>query len=392
MFFGFFYELCRVNLYTANLKNRNMATIQNGQAAAARPKRIMALDVMRGLTIVCMIIVNNAGGPESYAQLRHSEWNGLTVCDLVFPFFLFIMGVTTYLSMAGRGFKADGPTVRKILRRTLVILLICWALHWFDGLLDGRGWFDFSRLRLTGVLTRIALCYCAVSFLALILPMRGMIIAAVALTAGYGALLLTGNGFDNDLSNINNIIDRFLLAPEHMYTKRPVDPEGLLGTLPAIAHTIVGFCCGAIIKSRAELSEKLLRLMVCGALLMAAGWMASSIFPLNKRVWSPSYLMVTCGMAATLLATLSYFIDMRGERRPFTLFEAFGVNPLFLYVLAEAIGPIASSTGLRASAYGVISAAIADPCAASAVYSIALALITGAVAIPLYRRRIYIKI
>lgn len=374
------------------LKEKSMTTVQNGQAAAARPKRIMALDVMRGLTIVCMIIVNNAGGPESYAQLRHSEWNGLTVCDLVFPFFLFIMGVTTYLSMSSRGFRADGPTVRKILRRTLLILLICWALHWFDGLLDGRGWLDFSRLRLTGVLTRIALCYCAVSFLALFLSMRGMIIAAVILTAGYGALLLAGHGFDNDLSNINNIVDRFLLSPDHLYTKRPVDPEGLLGTFPAIAHTIVGFCCGALIKSRDELSVKLLKLMVCGALLMATGWVFSAVFPINKRVWSPSYIMVTCGMAATLLATLSYFIDMRGERRPFVFFEAFGVNPLFLYVLGEALGPIASSTGIRAQIYGVISAAVTNPCAASAVYSVGLALIIGMVAIPLYRRRIYIKI
>lgn len=378
--------------YTATLKNRIMATVQNGHTGTARPKRIMALDVMRGLTIVCMIIVNNSGGPESYSQLRHSEWNGLTLCDLVFPFFLFIMGMTTYLSMAGRGFSADWPVIRKILKRTLVILLICWALHWFDNVIDGRGWLDFGHLRLTGVLTRIALCYCAVSFMALLLPLRGMALAAVLLVALYGALLLCGNGFENSLSNINNIIDRALLTPEHLYTRRPVDPEGLLGTIPAIAHTIVGFCCGALIRSRQALADRLLRLMVCGALLMAAGWALGGVFPVNKRVWSPSYLMITCGMAATLLATLSYFIDMRGLRRPFTVCEAVGVNPLFLYVLAEAFGPVASATGLRHGAYEAILQAVPDPCAASAVYSVTLALITIAIAIPLYRRRIYIKI
>ena len=368
--------------------------------APSKPARIMALDVMRGLTIVCMIIVNNSGGPDSYMQLRHSDWNGLTLCDLVFPFFLFIMGITTYLSMASRGFRADRATVVKILRRTLLILLICWALHWFEGLTAGREWYDLSHLRLTGVLTRIALCYCAVSVLALVFRMKGMIITAIILTCGYGLLLLTGNGFENDLSNVNNIVDRALLAADHLYTKRPVDPEGLLGTLPAIAHTIVGFCCGALLRRHDALSEKLLKLMVCGALLMAAGWALSGLLPINKRVWSPSYLLISCGMAATLLATLSYFIDMRSIRRPFTIFEAFGVNPLFLYVFAEALGPIARMTSATGGVYGCYLSLLdatplpagSLPCAASLLYSLTLALIMGAIALPLYRRRIYIKI
>ena len=111
-----------------------MEKSQNG----TKGKRLTALDVMRGITIVGMIIVNNSGGSESYAALRHSDWNGLTPCDLVFPFFLFIMGITTYLSLAKNGFRAGSGTIRKILRRTLIILLICWGLHWFDNLCSGR--------------------------------------------------------------------------------------------------------------------------------------------------------------------------------------------------------------------------------------------------------------
>ncbi len=127
--------------------------------APEKGKRILALDVMRGMTIALMIVVNNSGGPESYIQLQHSVWNGMTLCDLVFPFFLFIMGVTTYLSLSKNGFKREGKTIVKIFRRTVSILLVCWFLHWFDNVCAGKGWLDFTSLRLTGVLTRVALCY-----------------------------------------------------------------------------------------------------------------------------------------------------------------------------------------------------------------------------------------
>lgn len=366
--------------------------ISTMEADKSQNKRLTALDVMRGITIVGMIIVNNAGGPESYSALRHSDWNGLTPCDLVFPFFLFIMGITTYLSLAKSGFRATGGAMRKILRRTLTILLICWALHWFDNVCSGRGLLDFGHLRLTGVLTRIALCYCVVSVLALYASRRAMMWIAAALLAVYGAALLLFNGYANDLSNVNALVDRALLSTGHLYTKRPVDPEGLFGTIPAIAHTIIGFCCGALLRSGQPLGERLLRLMVAAVLLMVAGYVLSALLPVNKRVWSPSYVLVSCGMAAAMLATLSYFIDMRGAGHWFEFFRAFGVNPLFLYVGSEALAVVIGSTGAKTVIYSAITTAVPDPKLASAIYSVGLMLLMGLAAMPLYRKKIYIKI
>lgn len=351
----------------------------------------MALDVMRGITVFFMIIVNN-GWEVSYEQLRHSDWNGLTCCDLVFPFFLFIMGVTTYLSLSKTNFAISWPTVGKILKRTVLILLICWALHWFDNVCDGKGWLDFQHLRLTGVLTRIALCYGIVSLMALFLPRKAMIAAAVVLLIVYGWLLLSFNGYANDLSNINTVVDRKLLPEGLLYTKRPVDPEGLLATISAVAHTIIGFCCGHIIKKKTPLDSRLLSLFVVATFLIAGGLALSGVMPINKRVWSPSYVLVSCGIASAMLAALSWLIDLKGWRKAFIFFESFGVNPLFLYVLAEALIPLLDRFGVTARWYGLIGAHIADPYLASAVYSVSLSLFLGLIGLYLYRRRIYIKI
>lgn len=354
-------------------------------------KRLLSLDIMRGMTIVCMIIVNNAGGPESYLHLEHSEWNGITVCDLVFPFFLFIMGVTTYLSLSKRKFEASSSTLMKILRRTIVILLIGWVIHWFANICYGKG-AGLDHLRLTGVLTRIALCYGIVSLMALFMSRRAMAVTAGVLLAVYGALLLLYNGYANDLTNINAVIDRWLLPEGHLYTKRPVDPEGVLGTIPAVAHTIIGFCCGAILTKREKLDARLLQLFVVAMLLMVGGFLLSGILPENKRIWSPSYVLITCGMAAALLATISYFTDVKGYRKGLAFFEAFGVNPLFLYVLGGIAGVILGSTGAKPEIYDWILTWAQAPKLASAIYAVALMLAVGLVGLPLYRRRIYIKI
>ncbi len=355
-------------------------------------ERLLSLDIMRGMTIVCMIIVNNGGGPQNYMHLEHSDWNGITVCDLVFPFFLFIMGVTTYLSLSKRGFSPSSSTLGKILKRTVLILFIGWAIHWIANVCYGKGFLDFGHLRLTGVLTRIALCYGIVSLTALYMSRRAMAIAAGALLVIYGAVLLLWNGYANDISNINAVIDRWLLPEGHLYTKRPVDPEGVLGTIPSVAHTIIGFCCGAILTEKEKLDSRLLRLFVTAMLLMAGGFLFSGILPENKRIWSPSYVLITCGMAAALLSTISYFTDVKKSRKGWTFFEAFGVNPLFLYVLGDIAGILLGATHARHAVYGWILGWSHVPEFASAIYAVSLMLFCGAVAYPLYRRRIYIKI
>lgn len=371
-----------------------MDSINNAQPSAGAgkaSKRLLSLDVMRGMTIVGMIVVNNAGGPMSYDYLRHSAWNGLTPCDLVFPFFLFIMGVTTYLSLSKNGFEMSWQVARKILWRAALIILIGWALHWVELACKGRP-LDFPHLRLTGVLPRIGLCFGLVSIMALCLSRKAMVWCAVGLLVVYTLLVTLCNGYANDASNFNAIFDRLLLGENHLYHKSPVDPEGIAATVSAVAHTIIGFCCGAIIKSRKPLADRTVRLFVVGFMLMAGGFLLSEWMPLNKRIWSPTFVLVTTGLASMLLATLLYFIDMKDKRRWSRFFESFGVNPLFLYVASELAAILVGACGCKPAIYAGILSVIPDPYLASAAYAVGFMLIIGAMAYPLYIRRIYIKI
>ncbi len=353
--------------------------------------RLLSLDVLRGITVAGMIVVNNAGGPLSYTSLQHSVWNGLTPCDLVFPFFLFIMGISTYIALRKFQFKPSGAVVAKILRRTALIFLIGVALHWFDQVCDGQ-WLAFDSLRVTGVLQRIALCYCAVSFLALWMRHKALGWTAGIILAGYAILLAAANGYVNDETNVLAIVDRSLLGETHLYTKMPVDPEGLVSTLPSIAHTLIGFLCGRLIMESPSLDRKMTGLFVTGFVLMAAGFLLTEAIPLNKRVWSPSYTLVTCGLAASLQAVLMYFIDAQGKRRWCRFFEVFGVNPLFLYVLSEVVAIVLNATEAKPIVYQAIHAVVTDPYLASALYSLLFAGIMGAFGYGLYKKRMYIKI
>lgn len=354
-------------------------------------KRLLSLDVLRGITVVGMILVNNSGGKLSYDSLQHSAWNGLTLCDLVFPFFLFIMGISTYIALNKFKFQASGSVVRKILKRTLVILCIGWAIHWFHFICEGD-FFPFANLRLTGVLPRIALCYCVVSFIALYVNHKYIIRVIGVLLVGYTLLLCFGNGYAPDSSNILAIIDKQILGVDHLYHKSPIDPEGLTGTLSAIAHTLIGFCCGKLILQKVPLEQKTLQLFVVGFMLMACGYCLTEALPLNKRIWSPTFVLVTCGLAAMLQAVLVYFIDMKEKKSWCRFFEIFGVNPLFLYVLSEVAAIVVGATGSKPVVYEAIHAIITNPYLASAVYAILFTLLMGACGYPLYKKKIYIKI
>lgn len=354
-------------------------------------KRLVSLDIMRGMTIVCMIIVNNLAGSDNYIHLEHSAWNGITVCDLVFPFFLFIMGTTTYISLSKRGFTPSSSTIKKIVRRAIVIILIGWAIRWFAYICQGRDIWDFSNFRLTGVLTRIGVCYGIVALMAIYISYKGMAWIAAVLLVVYGALLLLFNGYANDSTNINAVIDELVLTRAHLY-RTPVDPEGLLGTIPAVAHTIIGFCCGAILLKKEPLETRLTKLFVIGTVLSILGFIISGILAPNKKIWSSSYVLTTCGLAAILLATIAYFTDVKHYGKWLTFFEAFGVNPLFLYVLGSVFGVVLGATDATDAIYAWTLTWLPDPKFASMLFSVGLTLFTGLFAWPLYRKRIYIKI
>lgn len=358
-----------------------------------KPQRMAALDILRGITVAAMIVVNNNGGGRvAYHQLQHSAWHGLTLSDMVFPTFLFILGISTYLSLSKTGFTWSRPVALKVMRRTVAILLIGWGIHWFEHIFDGE-WLPFDHFRLTGVLPRIALCYFVVSAIALSAGKRAIQLIIAALLMAYSALLLTGNGLVNDASSVIVRIDRMVLGASHLYTRQPVDPEGLASTLGAIAHTLIGFCIGSILKdNKCEMAERLARLMAVSFAILLCGMLVSNLIPVNKRIWSPSFVLVTCGLASLTLGMLSYVTDMNHVRRPFRMFEVYGVNPLFLYVLSEIAAVIIGGTDTKEAVYGWLLTFIPDPYLASAVYAVGFSLLFCAIGYPLYRRNIIIKI
>ena len=320
-------------------------------------KRILALDILRGVTIAGMIMVNNPGTwGHIYAPLRHAEWNGLTPTDLVFPFFMFIMGISTYISLKKYNFEFSHAAAMKILKRTIIIFLIGLAIGWFskfcyywagshEGLSFGEQlWasvWTFDRIRILGVMQRLALCYGATAIIALTMKHRHIPYLIAILLVGYFILLMCGNGFAYNETNILSIVDRAILTPAHMYKDNGIDPEGLLSTIPAIAHVLLGFCVGRMMLEGGKANEDresmlnshLIKLFLVGTILTFSGFLLSYGCPINKKIWSPTFVLTTCGLASSFLALLIWIIDVKDYKKWSLFFESFGVNPLFLSLI-----------------------------------------------------------
>lgn len=374
--------------------------------------RLKSLDIMRGLTVALMILVNN-GGEQNYHILTHCKWNGLTPCDLVFPFFLFMMGMSTYLSLRKTEFKPSLIIYRKIAKRTILLFLIGLSINWFDMVCSGNG-LDFAHLRIWAVLQRIALCYGIVSLLAIHINQRYFVHIILGIIIVYMGILAFGNGYAYDASvNIIAQADLHFFGYDHLYHKSPVDPEGLLSTLPAIAHTMIGFlCCKYISIADQNVHSKIKFLKISGLIMLILGFFLSLIgFGINKRIWSPSYVFVTCGFAAWVLSLLIQWID-RGEisaegkieanaegktiktkENPITvLFLSFGMNPLFLYVLSEFLAIVFGTYGIKDDLLDLIRNVISDEYLVSLTYALFFVAIHAAMGIWMYQKKIFIKL
>lgn len=374
--------------------------------------RLKSLDIMRGLTVALMILVNN-GGEQNYHILTHSKWNGLTPCDLVFPFFLFMMGMSTYLSLRKTEFKPSLIIYRKIAKRTILLFLIGLSINWFDMVCSGNG-LDFAHLRIWAVLQRIALCYGIVSLLVIHINQRYFVHIILGIIIVYMGILAFGNGYAYDASvNIIAQADLHFFGYDHLYHKSPVDPEGLLSTLPAIAHTMIGFlCCKYISIADQNVHSKIKFLKISGLIMLILGFFLSLIgFGINKRIWSPSYVFVTCGFAAWVLSLLIQWID-RGEisaegkieanaegktiktkENPITvLFLSFGMNPLFLYVLSEFLAIVFGTYGIKDDLLDLIRNVISDEYLVSLTYALFFVAIHAAMGIWMYQKKIFIKL
>ena len=358
---------------------------------SSNSQRLLSLDVLRGLTVAGMILVNNGYG-ESFEMLRHAQWNGMTPCDLVFPFFLFIMGISCYLSLSKSQFTATRPVLFKIVKRTILLFAIGLFINWFDHAI----WGDvlcFGHLRLWAVLQRIALCYFFASMFALYANHRYTIPTIIGLLAVYTLILLLGNGYAEDASvNVLAQVDLKLFGYDHLYHKSPVDPEGLLGTISGVAHVLLGFYCGRLIKQKRNVEQKALAVFVLGTVCVIAGYLLSYGLPLNKRIWSPSYVFMTCGLAALLQALFIYTIDICKKKGWTKFFHVFGVNALALYVASELLAILFGRFGISPAIYDALHAVIPGLKWASLAYALVFVGINFLIGYFLWKRKIFIKL
>ena len=357
----------------------------------ASSQRLLSLDILRGITVAGMILVNNGWG-ESFEMLGHSKWNGMTPCDLVFPFFLFIMGISCYLSLVKSEFKPTPQVIRRIVKRTVLLFVIGLFINWFDHAIEGD-LLCFGHLRIWAVMQRIALCYGIVSLFALFCNHKYTLHTIVGLLVIYTAIIVLGNGYEYDADvNILAQADLKLFGYDHIYHKSPVDPEGLMGTISSVAHVLLGFYCGMLIRKRETVEQKVIALFVVGAIGVIEGYLLSYGLPLNKRIWSPSYVLMTCGLASLLQALLMYVIDIQKKSGWTTFFHVFGVNALALYVSSELLAILLKNIGVSEVIYNGIHAVIPALKWASLAYAIYFVMLNFAIGYVLYRKKIYIKL
>ncbi|MBS1557725.1 MAG: DUF1624 domain-containing protein [Bacteroidetes bacterium] len=303
-------------------------------------ERFLSLDVLRGMTVALMIVVNTPGNyATTYAPLLHAGWHGFTPTDLVFPTFLFVVGNAMSFSLVKYEQQGNKTFLKKISKRFAVIFLLGFLMYWFPFFhQEDGGWIfnSFADTRIFGVLQRIALGYLLASLILHYWKERGAIIFSVVALLGYWLLLfvfgdytLTGNAVLK--------LDRELLGERHLYHGEGIafDPEGLLSTLPAIVNVIAGYLTGRFILQKGNTYETIAKLMVTGSLLLLVALSWSMVFPINKKLWTSSFVLYTVGLDLLILPILIFIIDIKKQKNWTYFFEVFGKNTLFIYLLSE---------------------------------------------------------
>ncbi|HEY0005150.1 MAG TPA: heparan-alpha-glucosaminide N-acetyltransferase domain-containing protein [Pyrinomonadaceae bacterium] len=382
-----------------------MSAVADEIERPAERGRMLSLDVFRGLTIAGMVLVNNPGPSGSvYWPLDHAAWHGWTPTDLIFPFFLFIVGISITLAL-GRRAQSEGQRrdlYFKIARRTLIIFAL-------GMLLAGFPFFNLSTIRIPGVLQRIAVCYFFTSLIFLKTGWRAQAAIMLSLLLCYWVLMtsvpIPGYGAPDLASkewNLAAYLDRLVLGPHVWKSGKVYDPEGILSTIPAIATTLSGVLTGHWLRTNRAAFEKIAGMFVAGVVCIVAGWAWNAWFPINKALWTSSYVLLTTGMALETLASCYWLIDLKGYRRWSKPFEIFGVNALALFVLTGLMArsmmlwKLARPDGRQGNLINYIFdhlfVPLASPQMASLAYALAFLLLWLGLMTILYRKRIYIKV
>jgi predicted acyltransferase len=401
-----------------------------------RSSRLLSLDAFRGLTVAAMLLVNNPGSWGAvYAPLEHAEWHGWTPTDLIFPFFLFVVGVTTHLSIRGerkRG-AGDREIAAKIVKRAAIIVLLGIALHLFPfvetgkipglaepTLLERLTW-KLENVRIPGVLQRIGIVYLLAGFWELVASRRGRgaigsrreaaVVAAILIGYWCAMTLLPvpGTGargadvLDQPSATLAAWSDRALFGTAHLYREaREWDPEGALSTIPATATALLGLFAGRWIASGAELRRKVTFLAAAGSMAAIVGIAWGELFPINKNLWTSSYVAFTGGMAAVGIAAFAWLVDVKNVRAAAMPWAIFGVNPLVAFVGSGVMARVITSlvkvewngrrVPLQKALYESTFAAWLPPEAASLAWAAAFVALWLALLWPLWRRGILVKV
>jgi predicted acyltransferase len=377
-------------------------------------KRLVSLDVFRGATIAAMILVNNPGTWGAiYPPLRHAEWHGWTVTDLIFPFFLFIVGVSVVLAFTKALEKGSetGDLVRKTVTRSAIIFGLGLLMMGFPYLTFDPSFGlhpNLSGIRIMGVLQRIAICYLVVSLLFLYLKPRTIAFVTAGLLLAYWAMMMLipvpgfGAGLiDQPDSNLSAWVDQLLIPEPHIYREGPYDPEGILSTIPAIATTLLGVFAGMILMSDRSTIEKTARLMLWGFMLAIIGYIWDWFFPINKSIWSSSYAIFTGGLAMQCFGACYWLIDVKEKDRFTRPFVVYGVNALIVFFVSGLLGrtlgmikinTVEGSISLQRLIFNNVFMPLGSELNASLLYAITWIVLWYFVLSYMYKRKIIIKV
>lgn len=380
-------------------------------------RRLVSLDLFRGATIVLMILVNNPGTWAAvYPPLLHAEWHGWTPTDLVFPFFLFIVGVAIVLAYSKRLERGDarGVLLQKAAGRSAVLFALglfmaAWPFFTFVPEFGIRP--SFFQLRYLGVLQRIALCYFAASVIFLFFNERGRLVWLVGLLVVYWLALalvpVPGYGagqWDDPVATLPAYVDRLILGTDHLWVgaDRLWDPEGLLSTLPAIGTTLLGVWTGQLLVGTDDQHAKIARLLVTGCVLVAIGYAWNWFFPINKGLWTSSYAVFTGGQAMCCLGVCYWFVDVKGWKRWTQPFVEYGVNALTVFFMSGVVaksmiiwkvdGSDGSPISVHTWIYRTVFEPLASPMNASLLYAVTWILAWYLVLHVMYKRGLIVKV
>ncbi len=370
-------------------------------------ERYLSLDVLRGLTIALMIIVNTPGSwSHLYAPFAHAPWHGFTITDFVFPAFLFVVGNAMSFSMQKLGNASQSVFLKKVFKRTAIIFLIGWLLNAFPFFnfteTGGMQIINWGEVRLLGVLQRIALCYMMASLVIYYWGKRGAIIFSILTLLGFWAVMYYFGDPEDPYSMTGNAViklDLWLIGPNNMYGGEgiPFEPEGILSTFPAVVNVIAGYFAGNYIQQLGNHFKTVKGLFIAGIIMIIVSLIWHYGFPINKKLWTSSYVLLTSGLGCVLIGFLMLVIEIWRQRSWTYPFEVFGRNPLILYILSGVVITILFSImiggqTLKGIIYEMAFDSWLSPKNASLFFALFYTLLIWLIGLWMDRKRIYIKV